>query len=151
MKASLGTLPVPLQRQVLIRAGLAAAAAAAGVGLLALTGSAAMAAPCFVAALLAAVSARHIYRLSILGRCLILRGTLLKTEVSALRRRPKALLLEVEGKALRVVLYGRRKALGAGAMVEVYFADDTPIYDWRGMHQLQSYLALVAESTKGLD
>ena len=151
MKMDLGAIPAPLQRQVLIRAGLAAASAMAGAGLLALQGGAVTAVPCFAAALLAAVSARHIYRLSILGRCLVLHGTVLKSELSALRRRPKALLLEVEGKALRVVLCGHRRAPAAGTVVEVYIADDTPLYEWRGMHQLQSYLALVAERAAGSD
>lgn len=144
MKKGLGALPVPLQRQVLIRAGLCAVSIAAGAGLLILLRSAAMAAPCLAAALLTAAGAWHIYRQCTLGRCLILKGTVLNTEISVLRRRPKALLLEVDGKALRVVLRGRNKELEAGAAVDVYISDTTPLYDWRGIHQLQSYLALVA-------
>ena len=144
MKKGLGALPVPLQRQVLARVGLSAAAAAAGAGLLVLLRSAAMAAPCLAVALLAAAGAWYIYHQARLGRCLVLKGTVLKTEMTVLRRRPKALLLEVDGKALRVVLRGRNKELEAGVAVEVYITDTTPLYDWRGIHQLQSYLALVA-------
>lgn len=145
MKSDFGALPIPLQRQILVRVGLSAASVAAGAGFLVLLHSAAMAAPCLVAALLAAASAWHIYRQAESGRCLVLKGTVLKTEMSALRHRPKALLLEVDGKALRVVLRGRHKALGAGTTVEVYITDTTPLYDWRGIHQLQSYLALEIE------
>lgn len=146
MKSDFGALPIPLQRQILVRVGLSAASMVTGAGLLILLCSAAIAAPCLVAALLAAASAWHIYRQAKLGRCLVLKGTVLNTEMSALRSRPKALLLEVDGKALRVVLRGRHKVLGAGAAVEVYITDTTPLYDWRGLHQLQSYLALVTEN-----
>lgn len=146
MKTGLEALPIPLQRQILVRVGLSAASVAVGAGLLILLRSAAMAVPCLVAALLAAVGAWHIYRQATLGRCLVLKGTVLKTEMSALRHRPKALLLEVDGKALRVVLRGRHKVLEAGAAVEVYITDTTPLYDWHGLHQLQSYLALVTEN-----
>lgn len=146
MKSDFGVLPIPLQRQILVRVGLSAASVVTGVGLLVLLRSAAMAAPCLVAALLAAASGWHIYRQATLGRCLVLNGTVLKTEMSALRHRPKALLLEVDGKALRVVLRGRHKVLGAGVSVAVYITDTTPLYDWRGLHQLQTYLALVTEN-----
>lgn len=151
MKTSLGALPLPLQRQILMRTGLSAAAAAAGAGMLALSGSAVLVAPCLAVTLLSAVSAWRIYHLAALGRCLVLKGTVLKIEAFQLRHRPKALLLEVEGKALRVVLRGRHKAPAAGSVVEVYITDDTPLYEWRGMHQLQSYLVLVAERVSGSD
>lgn len=146
MKSDFGALPIPLQRQILVRVSLSAASVVTGVGLLVLLRSATMAAPCLVAALLAAASGWHIYRQATLGRCLVLNGTVLKTEMSALRHRPKALLLEVDGKALRVVLRGRYKVLGAGTSVAVYIADTTPLYNWRGLHQLQTYLALVTEN-----
>lgn len=146
MKSDFGALPIPLQRQILVRVSLSTASVVTGVGLLVLLRSATMAAPCLVAALLAAASGWHIYRQATLGRCLVLNGTVLKTEMSALRHRPKALLLEVDGKALRVVLRGRHKVLGAGVSVSVYITDTTPLYDWRGLHQLQTYLALVTEN-----
>ena len=126
MKKGLGALPVPLQRQVLARVGLSAAAAAAGAGLLVLLRSAAMAAPCLAVELLAPAGS------------------------------PEALTAAVHGGAGTVYLgFGplnarrnaknfTREELEAGVAVEVYITDTTPLYDWRGIHQLQSYLALVA-------
>ena len=151
MKTSLGATPLPLQRQILMRTGLSAMAVAVGVGMLALTGNPVLVMPCLAVTLLAAVSAWRIYHLSALGRCLVLKGTVLTAEVSLLRHRPRALLLEVEGKALRVVLCGCRKVPGPGTLVEIYIADDTPLHEWRGVHQLQSYLALAAADASRLD
>ena len=133
-------IPMPLQTQILIRLALAVCSLVAGnVCLVFFTVT--IAVPFF---LLTAVSGCHLYRVVVRGRYLVLTGTVLNVELTTVLRRPKAILMEVEGKALRVVLRSRHKAPSEGSQISFYVQDSTPIYEWRGIHLLGSYLAAAA-------
>ena len=103
--------------------------------------TATIAAPFFLLALLAAISGCYLYWLVSRGHYLLLIGTVLNVERTAILRRPKAILMEVEGTALRVILRNRYKVPGEGSQLSFYVQDSTPIYEWRGMHLLGTYLA----------
>lgn len=145
MKATFQKFPAPIQNQIIVRGGLCALSLAAGIGLLVLLGDPTLLLPFVLAAGLMAVSAGHIYHIAAEQRYLVLVGTVLKVERTEFWHRPKALLLEVEGKALRLVLHSRHRAPAAGASVSIYAPDAATLYEWRGMRQLFSYLALVVE------
>lgn len=134
-------IPLPLQTQILIRLALAVCLLIAGNVLLILF-TVTIAIPFFLLALLTAVSGGYLYQLAVRGRYLILTGIVLNVERTAILRRPKAILIEAEGKALRVVLRSRHKAPSVGGQISFYVQDSTPIYEWRGMHLLGTYLAV---------
>lgn len=136
-------IPLPLQTQILIRLALAVCLLIAGNTLL-IFFTVTIAIPLFLLALLSAVSGGCLCRLVVYGRYLILTGTVLNVERTAILRRPKAILIEVEGRALRVILRNRHKAPGVGGQISFYVEDSTPIYEWRGMHLLGTYLAVSA-------
>lgn len=136
-------IPLPLQTQILIRLALAVCLLIAGNTLL-IFFTVTIAIPLFLLALLSAVSGGCLCRLVVCGRYLILTGTVLNVERTAILRRPKAILIEVEGRALRVILRNRHKAPGVGGQISFYVEDSTPIYEWRGMHLLGTYLAVSA-------
>lgn len=98
-------------------------------------------------ALLLAANAGHIYWATASERVLELKGVVLKLEQTAFRRRPKALFLEIDGKALRVVLHSRRSRLKPGDQVTLFILDSAQLYPWHGLHQLDSYLALAADTS----
>lgn len=108
-----------------------------------------IAVPFFLLAILAAVSGVHLYRVAVRGRYLILTGAVLHVERTAILRRPKAVLTELDGKALRVILRSRRRAPVEGGRITFYVEDSTPIYEWRGMHLLGSYLAVLTAPATG--
>lgn len=145
MRNKLREYPSPIQNQILFRIGLCVLSLVAGAGMLALLGRIALVLPFALGAVLLAGSAAHLCQIAAMRRYLVLKGTVLKVERTALRRRPRALLLEVDGKALRVVLHSRHHAPADGAAVALYIPDTAPLYEWRGLHQLSTYLALVKE------
>ena len=144
MKQFVHDIPLVLQRQILLRVAAAALALWFGTVVLVLH-SLVVAAPCFLAALLSAGSAGHIYHMSINQHVLELKGVVLNLERTMLRRRVKALLLEVEGKALRVVLHNTPQVPMRGDQITLFIQDTTPLYESHGLHQLGGYLALVVE------
>ena len=133
-------IPLPLQTQILMRLALAVCLLIAGNVLLIIF-TVTIAIPFFLLALLTAVSGGRLYWLAVRGRYLILTGTVLNVERTAVLRRPKAILMEVEGTALRVILRNRYKVPNEGSQLSFYVQDSTPIYEWRGMHLLGTYLA----------
>lgn len=142
---NLRDLPGPIQNQILLRIWICATALLTGCGMLLLLGRIALVLPFAMGALLLAYSAAHLYTLAAQGHFLILRGTVQKVERTVFRRRPRALLLEVDGRALRVILHSRHRTPADGATVTLYVPDTAPLYEWRGLHQLSTYLALKQE------
>lgn len=148
MKNVIRVIPIALQHAVLIRVGLSLVDLLAAVCLFLCFNQVLVVAPFLLLAPLLAGHAAYIYRLFVKGHCLELRGTVLGVERSFLRSKPKALLLEIQGVALRVVLFNRLKVPKAGEAVLLYISDTTPLYEWRGMHQLDSYLAIVLDESQ---
>lgn len=145
MKTAFLSFPTPIQNQIIIRSGLGALSLVVGIVMLTLLGDPVFLLPFLLAAALMEATAVHFYRVAAEQKYLVLKGTVLKVERTELWRRPKALLLEVEGKALRLVLHNRHRAPVVGAAISIYAPDAATLYQWRGMCQLFSYLALVEE------
>lgn len=136
-------IPVPLQGQILLRLALAVCSLIVGSIFLILF-TVTIAIPFFLQALLTAVSGGYLYWLALCGRYLILTGTVLNVERTAILHRSKAILIEVEGKVLRVILRSSYKTPSIGSRILFYVQDSTPIYEWRGIHLLGTYLAVSA-------
>lgn len=139
-------IPMPLQAQILMQAGLAVCSLIAGIAFLILfTGIVAF--PFLLLAILASVNGWRVYHVAAHGYYLTLSSIVLKVERTAFLRRPKAVLVEAEGKALRVMLRSRLSAPKEGSCITFYVQDSTPIYEWKGLHLLGSYLDLADKSS----
>lgn len=138
------SIPLAIQHQLLLRLALALAVLVAGMALCVLDGIM-TAGPFLLLALLLAASALRIRRYAAAGRYLALRGAVLKVETTALLHRPKAMLLAVDGKAIRLELHSRLRPAQAGQNITLYVLDDTPLYEWHDLHMLPNYLTLTLE------
>lgn len=142
MKQDWKTLPSALQHQMLIQMGLALLCLILAIGALAFV-SFTVSVPFLFGASVLTISAVRLYRTGMRGQYLILRGTILKVERTSLRQRPKSMLLEINGKALLVMLRNRNATVREGDTVTLYIADTAPLYEWQGVHRLHAYLAMV--------
>lgn len=139
-------IPMPLQAHILAQVGLAACSLIVGIAFLILfTGMVAF--PFLLLAVLASVNGWRVYHVAVNGHYLALSATVLKVERTAFLRRPKAVLVEAEGKALRVMLRNRLSTPKEGSCITFYVQDSTPIYEWKGLHLLGSYLALADKNS----
>ena len=142
MKQDACNIPLALQHQMLIQAALSVLTLVLAA-LAMLFFSITVSVPFLLCAVLLAFSAFRLYNIGRRGQYLVLEGTVLKLERTPLRLRPKAMLMEVEGKALLVVLRNRHISVREGDALTLYIADPAPLYEWRGIHRLHSYLAVV--------
>lgn len=148
MKDCMITIPVALQHMILKRICGAMLAIAAAACFFIQSGSAVATVPVLLAALLLAATAVYTGWLAVKGHCLELNCTVLEIEKSALRGRTKALLVETQDVVLRLPMRGSLRTLGIGDSITVYVSDTTPLYDWRGLHQLSSYLVAVPQKAQ---
>lgn len=147
MKNKLRLLPVPLQNLLIYRVALAILALGASLALAVFLHDVHFALPGLILCVTMLVSASLLYRLLIQGRYLALRGTVLNAEQTMIRKHTKVIILEAEGKALRIQLRSQHMKVAQGDIVALYLADTTKLYPWRGMYQLSSYLAISTHST----
>lgn len=135
-------IPLPLQHRILLQSGLALLSAIAGLGVSWACGDIRSGAPFMIAAILLACGAAHLYQIALKRHYIVLHCTVLYVERTFWQRRPKALLLEAEGYALRVCLWNRLQKLSAGDVIDLYISDTTPLYIWGGVRHISTYLAL---------
>lgn len=147
MKNKLRLLPVPLQNLLIYRVALAILALGASLALAVFLHDVHFALPGLILCVTMLVSASLLYRLLIQGRYLALRGTVLNAEQTMIRKHTKVIILEAEGKALRIQLRNQHMKVAQGDIVALYLADTTKLYPWRGMYQLSSYLAISTHCT----
>ena len=145
MKNKFRLLPVPLQNLLIYRVALAILALGASLALAVFLHDVHFALPGLILCVTMLVSL--LYQLLIQGRYLALRGTVLNAEQTMIRKHTKVIILEAEGKALRIQLRNQHMKVAQGDIVALYLADTTKLYPWRGMYQLSSYLAISTHST----
>ena len=137
MKEKLRELPIAIQKQVIIRYG------AAAVSLILLVVSLLMAEDPYLPLSLALICVFFLFSASQL-LYLALSGHLIeiKVERTPIRRRPKALYLQIEPQVVRLQITGKQRDVDAGDQVTVYVSDNAPVYENEGCQQLSGYLAI---------
>jgi len=137
----LQSLPVPLQRQILLRLGLAAALFVFGPASAILWRDRSMLVILAVAAFFAVLGLRIAWR-----DYIVIHGVCAEVDSTVIRKRSKAIVLltEIEGREakLRVPLRQQFRKYAAGDVLDVYVDAAAQIYGWDGEFRLQSYIAI---------
>lgn len=142
MKEKLKGLPMAIRKQVIIRYG------AAAVSLILLVISLLMAEDPYLPLSLALIfafflfSASQLLYLALSSHLIEISGECIRLERTPIRRRPKALYLQVEAQVVRLQITGKQRDVDAGDQVTVYVSDNAPVYENEGCQQLSGYLAI---------
>lgn len=76
------------------------------------------------------------------GDYLCLRGVCRETEKAGLGRRARHMVIDLEGKPVRLTVGKKQRHLTVGDAVILYLLPDTPIYEQDGVSRVYSWLAL---------
>ena len=142
MKEKLRELPIAIQKQVIIRYGVAA------VSLILLVVSLLMAEDPYLSLSLALIcvfflfSASQLLYLALSGHLIEISGECIKVERTPIRRRLKTIYLKVETQVVRLQITGKQRDVDAGDQVTVYVSDNAPVYENEGCQQLSGYLTI---------
>jgi len=137
----LKSLPEPLQRQILLRLGLATALFFFGLVSAAVWRDWSMLIIIAVALFVAYLGIRIAWR-----DYIVITGVCSEVDTTVIRKRTKAIVLitEMSGKEvkLRVSLRQQFKKFAVGDVLDICVDTEAQIYDWEGEFRLQSYIAV---------
>jgi hypothetical protein len=135
-------IPEPLQKQIIVRIGLAALSLTILVVMIIATGDALLWLPCAASAIFFAAAALGLFRRAVLGEYVVITGECIESGMTIAKRRCKYILLRTDACRLKVMLRNRRKKIPVGAALSIYVAKNAPIYDQNDLSVLYNYLAI---------
>jgi len=137
----LQSLPVPLQKQILLRWGLAGVLFIFGLISAIIWRDASMLVIIAATVFFAVLGVRILWR-----EYIVVTGICVETDVTIIRKRTKAIVLvtEIEGKEarLRIPLRQQFRKYAAGDILDVYVDTAAQIHEWNGEFRLQSYISV---------
>ena len=135
-------IPAPLKKQTLIRLGFAVLFLVLMIPLLFFARDIYIMLPCVGALVFFTASAFVLFRKSVLRDYVIINGVCQSIENTPVRRRARYIILRSGEQTLKVALRNRVKGASIGADVDLYAANEAPIYEKDGVQILYSYLAI---------
>lgn len=141
-KAQFAAIPEPLQKQVFIRLGFTLIFLLLFILILCMMSDWLTAIPFAGLAVYSAVSAFLLFHRAAVGGYVVIRGRCLESAVTLVRRRTKSILMETEEHMVQMMMKQRLKRIPEGAVLEVYVASNTQVYEKDGAKLLHTYLAI---------
>ena len=142
MMSAFRQIPAPLQKQTLIRLGIGVVFIALLISLLIASQVFFVWLPCAGAALFFLASAFALFRRAVLGEYVVIRGVCKKMVLTVAKRRAKSMILVTDEHTVQVALHGRKRKIPVGTGIDLYVANNTPIYRKGGMQMVYSYLVI---------
>ena len=144
-KAQFHTIPEPLQKQILIRLGFVLAFLLLFILILSMKFDWLTVAPFIGLSIYSVVSAVLLFQRAVTGKYVVVLGRCTETVETLIRKKTKSILMETDEHTVRVFLRQRTKRIPKDAVLEVYVADNAPVYEKDGIKLLHSYLAFKHE------
>ena len=147
MKEKWKTLPEALRKTLLIRYGVGILALLLFTVILIYNRDLYMALPCLIlSGFLLATTGQLMYT-CLRGNYLKIEGICTEVQSSGIRKRTKALQVNVSGIPLQIHVKQRLRGAAKGDHIILYLSDKTPVYSKDGIHVVYNYYAL--ETRKG--
>ena len=123
-------IPVPLQKQILIRLAGSGPGLAMLVLILAYRGSWQLMLPGIAIFLAFTMSAWLLFRKCADGSYVVIRGECIEIERTGIRKKIKAVYIQSEDRCIRIVTQLQKiRKLSVGDKLTVYLAENAPVYD----------------------
>lgn len=135
-------LPEPLQRQILIRLGLALLSLVLFIPILLIMRDIYLCIPCAGVMIFYATSAFFLFRRAILGEYVVVSGECVEIVLTAVKRRAKYIMITTDVCNLKVVLHSRLRKIPNGAAIKLYIAKNAQIFEQNGAQVLYNYIAM---------
>lgn len=141
-KAQFAAIPKPLQKQVFVRLGFTLMFLLLFILVLCTMFDWLTAVPFAGLAVYSAISVFLLFHRAAVGDYVVIRGCCMESAVTLIRRRTKSILVETEEHMVQVMMKQRLKRIPEGAVLEVYVASNTQVYEKDGAKLLHTYLAI---------
>ncbi len=142
MKEKFKKIPLPLQKQIIMKLGAALASLLLLVVSLLLDGNFYLSLSFLLFFAFYVISASQLLYKVVAGLIVVICGTCTKLEKTPIRRRIKTLYLRSESYIVKIQIIGKLRNVDEGDIVTVYAASSAPVYEIEGCQQLAAYLAI---------
>lgn len=142
MKEKFLSIPLPLQKQILMRLGGAGIGAVTFLLALSYRSDWRLMLPCVALIVLCVGSTLSLYDRCIQSKYVAVTGSCVEIEKSVWRRRTKAIYLRTDQYSIKLAGVRKTKNLVVGDQVTVYIADNTAVYTVDEYHVICNYLAI---------
>ena len=151
MKEKFLSIPLPLQKQILLRLGGAGIGAVTFLLVLSYRSDWRLMLPCAALIVLCVGSSLSLYDRCIQSRYVAVTGSCVEIEKSAWRRRTKAIYLRTDQYSIKLAGVRKIKNLVVGDQLTVYIAENAAVYEVDGCQVICNYLAIEKAFPKGKD
>ena len=151
MKEKFLSIPLPLQKQILLRLGGAGIGSVTFLLVLSYRSDWRLMLPCIALIVLCVGSSLSLYDRCIQSRYVAVTGSCVEIEKSAWRRRTKAIYLRNDQYSIKLAGVRKIKNLVVGDQLTVYIADNTAVYAVDEYHVICNYLAIEKAFPNGKD
>ena len=151
MKEKFLRIPLPLQKQILLRLGGSGIGLATLLLVLSHRSDWRLMLPCIALIVLCVGSSLSLYDRCIQSRYVAVTGSCVEIEKSAWRRRTKAIYLRNDQYSIKLAGVRKIKNLVVGDQLTVYIADNTAVYEVDEYHFICNYLAIEKAFPNGKD
>ena len=135
-------LPGVLQKQVCQRISLSALMLLLSIMIWTAADSLTLALPGIALAGYLGVSGSWLLYKCVYGKYIRIVGTVRQIEVTGLRKRPKWLFMDVEGRTAQCPAPQNSRIFEEGNRIVLYLTSATPIYEYYGVYRIFTYLAI---------
>ena len=151
MKEKLMQFPTPLRKQVLLRCTGAGIGTAMLLIILIYGGSWQFYLPCAIVSILCIGSAWLLYDRCAKNRYVVISGPCVEIERTSIRKRIRSIYLQCDDHRVRVVGIKGIRNISNGDHLDLFVADNTPVYEMDGCKVVCSYIALTRASPKEIE
>ncbi len=135
-------IPLPLQKQILIRTAFAAIFLLLFTLLLCTGNDLYTVLPCIAMSVFCVINTFLLYRKAILNEYVVISGECTEVVLTAIRKRTKAIFLKTEEYIVQIMMKQRIHRVPVGTQLDLYVSNNTPVYEKNGAQLLHTYLAI---------
>lgn len=143
MKEKFMQIPQPLRKQIWLRCGGAGMGAVMLLIVLIYSTDWRFMIPCIAAAVLCLISAAMLYYRCLQGRYVEITGVCTEIERTGIHKRIKAIYLQTAEHTVRVVGIKAVRNLAIGDSLNLFVADNTPVYNMEGCNVICAYITMI--------
>jgi len=139
--------PEPLQKKIMIQAGLGAISLLLFFCIWITIKNIQIALPGLLLFLFFGISASTLFVKVASNSYIVISGLCKSVNQTVIKRHTKSILFEADGKTIKIMIRQRLKKISQGMALDIYVSENTPIYETSSGLLLQSYLAIEEKSS----
>jgi membrane-bound ClpP family serine protease len=138
-------IPEPLQKKILTHTGLGLVSILLSIFLFITLKDFHTGLPGILMFIFFIISAFVLFKKAVTNEYMVIRGQCSEIHVTAIKRHTKAIIINAEGKSIKILMKQRLKKFRQGMMIDVYVDENAPLYETGDGYILQTYLAIDAK------